>query len=537
MITLWMFDILLCLLSCTIGLGAGCLLFYRPEEPWYTGLWQGRSAGSHFGKLEASANKTGATVAAHRDPKPEIVELMTQLEALTDNVRTDVNAHSVTMKAINHDLIGAQGQQGTENVTKIISRLLEANQQLGNRLDLAENRLKEQAKLLRSERIEARTDPLTHLPNRRVFDEETTRLYDEWQRTNQPVSLMLLDIDHFKVFNDEYGHQAGDICLQQVGGILRRTLRGVGGIVSRYGGEEFGVLLPLSNFSDAKISAIRLTRAINQANIHFDGQSHRVTASIGLAEMMGGISQADWIKRADIALYAAKSNGRNRAYLHNGESCEPILEESQGKSKRAAATKAKPAASQPTEVTTNLPEMHPRYGRRQPEATQFVENLERRLGEFSRSKEPLCVVLVAIDPRSNETGDKQVPRQGHDAVQQILTAAVRNMDFVCRSYENQFAVLLPKADAAQISAVAKRIRRAVSNLSLKSENVEQRITISVGITEALGGDEGAHLIGRAEIALTHAQDRGGDMICLLANECDWERPAIIASPQLESVTR
>jgi len=532
-----MFDILLCLLSCTIGLGAGCLLFYRPEQPWYTGLWQAGSAKARSGNPETSLTESRVKVAQDDDPKPEVVELMTQLESLTENVRTDVNAHSVAMKAINHDLIGAQGQQGTENVTKIISRLLEANQQLGNRLDSAENRLKEQAKLLRSERIEARTDPLTHLPNRRVFDEETARLFDTWQRTKQPASLMLLDIDHFKVFNDKHGHQAGDICLQQVGGILRRTLRGVGGIVSRYGGEEFGILLPSSNLFDAKISAIRLTRAIQQANIHFDGQSHHVTASIGLAETMGNVSQADWIKRADVALYAAKSNGRNRAYLHNGESCEPILEQSKGESKRAAAAKAKPAVSQPMEETTNLPEVHPRYGRRQPQAVQFVENLERRLGEFSRSKEPLCVMLVAIDSPIAGGRNSQVPPQGHDAVKQILTAAVRNMDFVCRGYENQFAVLLPKANAAQISAVAKRIRRAVSNLALKSENGEQRITISMGITEALGGDEGGHLIGRAEIALTHAQDRGGDMICLLANECDWERPAIIASPQLESAAR
>lgn len=476
-------------------------------------------------------------VGESRDPKPEIAEFMTQLEALTDNVRTDVNAHSVAMQAISHDLIGAQGQRGSENVTKIISRLLEANQQLGSRLDSAENRLKEQAKLLRSERIEARTDPLTHLPNRRVFDEETARLFVAWQRTKQPVSLMLLDIDHFKVFNDKYGHQAGDICLQQVGGILRRTLRGVGGIVSRYGGEEFGILLPSNKLWDAKISAIRLTRAINQANIHFDGQSHRVTASIGLAEMMGDISQADWIKRADIALYAAKSNGRNRAYLHNGETCEPILEEPKSEAIRPLATKATTDVTKTTHETTNLPEVHPRYGRRQTEAVQFVENLERRLNEFSRSKEPLCVMLVAIDPSTTKVGDSQVPRLGYDAVQQLLAAAVRNMDFVCRSYENQFAVLLPKADAVQISALAKRIRRAVSNLSLKSESGEQCITISVGLTEALGGDEGGHLIGRAEIALSHAQDQGGDMICLLANECDWEHPSIIASPQLEPAPR
>lgn len=518
-------------------MGAGCLLFYRPKEHWYAGQRQGNSPQPQSGNQGAAPEEGRVKVSENCDPKPEIAELMTQLEALTDNVRTDVNAHSVAMKAINHDLIGVQGQQGTENVTKIISRLLEANQQLGSRLDSAENRLKQQAKLLRSERIEARTDPLTHLPNRRVFDEETARLYEAWQRTKQPVSLMLLDIDFFKVFNDKYGHQAGDICLQQVGGILRRTLRGVGGIVSRYGGEEFGILLPLGNLSDAKISAIRLIRAINQANIHFDGQSHRVTASIGLTETMGDVSQADWIKRADIALYAAKSNGRNRAYLHNGESCVPILEESRSESKQVAATKAKPTASQRSEANTQLPEMHPRYGRKQPEAAQFLENLERRLGEFTRSKEPLCVVLVAIDSATAGTSVSQVPRQGHDAVQQIITAAVRNMDFVCRSYENQFAVLLPKANAAQISVVAKRIRRAVSNMSLKSENGEQRITISVGITEALGGDEGGHLIGRAEIALTHAQERGGDMICLLANECDWERPNIIASPQLESAAR
>jgi diguanylate cyclase len=179
---------------------------------------------------------------------------------------------------------------------------------------------------------EARTDKLTGLPNRRVFDEELERSLDLWQATRQkPVSLMLIDVDHFKQLNDRYGHPAGDAALQW----LARTARaqvGEAGLAARYGGEEFAVVMPGVKTADAINVAERLRAAIEAEPFHFDGLTLRITASVGLATSLADETPNSLIHRSDEALYAAKKNGRNRVYLHNDRECvaAPTVEKPRG---------------------------------------------------------------------------------------------------------------------------------------------------------------------------------------------------------------
>jgi len=166
----------------------------------------------------------------------------------------------------------------------------------------------------------AMTDGLTGLANRRAFDEALER---EWQRTlreGTQMSLLLLDLDHFKAFNDQYGHQVGDDCLRAVADAVRRTLHRPGDIAARYGGEEVAVILPDTGAAGAVEVAEQLRLAVevlrlpHQANA---GRGDWLTTSVGAATVlcrMGGRMKMPeaLLAAADAALYRAKHEGRNR---------------------------------------------------------------------------------------------------------------------------------------------------------------------------------------------------------------------------------
>jgi diguanylate cyclase (GGDEF)-like protein len=159
------------------------------------------------------------------------------------------------------------------------------------------------------------TDALTGIPNRRHFDE---RLESEWnraRRSGQALSLLLLDIDHFKAYNDHYGHQGGDNCLRTVARLLAVTIHRSGETVARYGGEEFAVLLPNSSRDDASAVAEKIRYAVETAALpHAKSDIGTVSVSIGVKSMVPSEtnSPTQLIGVADEALYEAKRRGRNR---------------------------------------------------------------------------------------------------------------------------------------------------------------------------------------------------------------------------------
>ncbi|HEX8616091.1 MAG TPA: GGDEF domain-containing protein [Thermoanaerobaculia bacterium] len=157
-------------------------------------------------------------------------------------------------------------------------------------------------------------DELTGIANRRSFDRALT---DEWNRARrheQPVALILLDLDHFKELNDRRGHPAGDDCLRRVGAFLAETIRRSGEIVARYGGEEFAILLPGVDADVAIRVAETLRDGIERLGVPYGNGTHRrVTASCGVAAMIphAGVTAEGLVANADRALYAAKHTGRN----------------------------------------------------------------------------------------------------------------------------------------------------------------------------------------------------------------------------------
>lgn len=166
----------------------------------------------------------------------------------------------------------------------------------------------------------ASLDGLTGLANRRIFNETLVREWRRCIRDESPISLLMFDIDHFKLYNDTYGHQAGDACLRAVGAVLSGlgVARRPGDLIARYGGEEFGVILSNSTSDHAVVVAKDVISSIERLAIPHSASEVEgadiVTVSVGVATMhpVAGESAEHLVERADEALYCAKGNGRNR---------------------------------------------------------------------------------------------------------------------------------------------------------------------------------------------------------------------------------
>jgi len=157
----------------------------------------------------------------------------------------------------------------------------------------------------------SRIDGLSGLLNRGHWEELVANEFQRFCRTGHPVSLLMLDIDHFKQINDRHGHPAGDQVIRNVAALVRETLRGPD-TVGRYGGEEFGILLPDTDAVGATVIAERIRERVAAATLVREGDI-RGTVSIGVAEATVDLADVgEWIVRADRALYRAKALGRNR---------------------------------------------------------------------------------------------------------------------------------------------------------------------------------------------------------------------------------
>jgi len=160
------------------------------------------------------------------------------------------------------------------------------------------------------------TDPLTGLFNRRRFGDVLRREVAVTRRYKNSLSLLMIDIDHFKVINDRFGHDAGDEVLRTIAAALSSGLREVD-LAARYGGEEFAIVMPHTNKANASIVAERIAKQVSKVVHEFNGEKIHLTASLGLAEVsdLSDPSAENLVKASDIALYEAKRAGRNRIVM------------------------------------------------------------------------------------------------------------------------------------------------------------------------------------------------------------------------------
>lgn len=235
-----------------------------------------------------------------------------------DTAMVMAGSYSTTLEAAQVDL---DDRVTTDALRAVSARLLtetrqmqETNRRLEERLDTAREDVASLQRNLDEFRRESMLDPLTKIYNRKSFDEGLLRSMAEADERGNPVALLLLDIDHFKNFNDTYGHQTGDQVLRLVAMTLKSNIKGRD-VVARYGGEEFAAILPSTNLDGAIALADSIRRAIQAKELlkrSTNEKLGRITASVGVAVYRPGETPSALIERADRCLYAAKHAGRNK---------------------------------------------------------------------------------------------------------------------------------------------------------------------------------------------------------------------------------
>lgn len=159
-------------------------------------------------------------------------------------------------------------------------------------------------------RLQARTDGLTDFVNHNAFFDELNREIERARRSGGNLSLILLDVDNFKLFNDVHGHQVGDKVLREVAQTIKHSVRAVD-LPARYGGDEFAVILSDTDLARGELVAERIRRAIASNPMALDGKAFSITISAGVTQYVSGQTPSQMVSEVDSALYKAKSNGRN----------------------------------------------------------------------------------------------------------------------------------------------------------------------------------------------------------------------------------
>ena len=245
------------------------------------------------------------------DEVEQIVGMIEASIAITGGVEQDLTDASQKLAvAIDRDTLRGI----VEAVLSATKDVQQENAKLGNRLKQSHEQISELQEHLTAIRTQALTDPLTGLANRRHFDAELADALVEAQRDDGALSLLIADIDHFKKFNDTYGHLLGDQVLRLVASVLTQNTKGQD-LVARYGGEEFAVILPGTAVHDAIAVANNLCKVMASREVRKRATGEylgRVTLSIGVAHRRSRETAQAMIEAADTCLYAAKKAGRNR---------------------------------------------------------------------------------------------------------------------------------------------------------------------------------------------------------------------------------
>ncbi|KIF64043.1 diguanylate cyclase [Pseudomonas fluorescens] len=270
-------------------------------------------------RLEAFQSNLQAASEGHADNSSAARAMDTQIREQVDGLQNSVQeaADLDDLKQVleNHleGLLGTMDQhqkQRDAREQEVAGRL----KSLAERVAHMEQEAQGYREHLEEQRQKALIDPLTGLPNRAAWTERLEHEIAQWQQHGNTLSLAMLDLDHFKRINDNYGHLAGDKVLKIIATVLRKRLRG-SDFIARFGGEEFVLLLPATPPAVGAKLLETLRAAIEACPFHFKGERVTITVSMGLAAFRPGEHSDLVLKRADQALYRAKNAGRNRVEL------------------------------------------------------------------------------------------------------------------------------------------------------------------------------------------------------------------------------
>jgi diguanylate cyclase (GGDEF)-like protein len=351
------------------------------------------------------------------------------------------------------------------------------------------------------------TDSLTGIANRRAYEFELTRRVAQWERDGTPLILVLIDIDHFKKFNDRYGHSAGDAVLQGVAQTLQTTIRKAD-LVARYGGEEFAIILPGINFEEAKDVAERMRRLVECQRFSYESLTLRLTISIGFAQLLPHEDVSSLTKRTDAALYSSKEAGRNCVHYHDGVTCQQ-----HGNGMRTEPSDVlldesiNHADDNYSDETTGLPTQRVLLG-----------ELRRRAAERSRYGVDVVLAVVRVDEYNTPDSQARTQKSLMATIARMIGSELRETDLVVRYGANSFAILMPSTTLQGAAFPLKRIcTRATNYRDVQYPGLSY--AVSIGVTEVGRNEPAGTAMRNVEAAVDSASASGGG--CLVFHEHDY----------------
>ena len=241
-----------------------------------------------------------------------------QVMAMIDAAAGSASTYSESLAGMSEKLGQSKDREGlraiVESLVHTAKEMEVSNQKLEARLNASKQEINELQENLEAVRNESLTDPLTQLANRKFFDNTLEAAIADARAKSEPLSLMMTDIDHFKNFNDSFGHLTGDQVLRLVANSVKQNVKGQD-TAARYGGEEFAIILPNTVLRSAIVVGDHIRRAVMTKELMKRSTGEhlgRVTVSIGVATLHKNDTAQSLIERTDVCLYAAKRHGRNR---------------------------------------------------------------------------------------------------------------------------------------------------------------------------------------------------------------------------------
>ena len=469
-----------------------------------------------------------------------VIEVADRLMSYALSMAADVDAHQTKVQAVNDSLI-ENGEPSPETAFRAVNQLIAANEAMQTQLQQAQDQIHEQAVQIESAEQRAHTDALTRVPNRGAFDQHLDRRYS--LRPGQTGTLALLDVDHFKRFNDVYGHRAGDEVLRVVAQLLHVRLQSYG-LVARYGGEEFVVVLDGYSVEQAKdlVEAARI--AIGEREIHFEDKRLRVSVSGGVAELAEGETTEQWLQRADDAMYQSKKWGRDCAHWMDGSTAvrielgkpigsatgsgqerpvtKPAAENAAGPQLGYASSVAASAAASDalthglTDVELGLllaPAEAEQPSRVDPSPFADLpgrDTLGISFDEFrSRTQSSVSLYIMAI--RCSESASKSSMR----SILQIARATLRSVDRIGCDHDSTLLVCMPSVDEATAFLRGQQICRSAQAIR-HGKTDRQDDQIAIGIVEVGPSEEFADAVSRAVMLSEQDQQDGANPVCIEA---------------------
>lgn len=395
-----------------------------------------------------------AEEAIGREEQARLVEIANRLSLLTGSVAASVHQHRSELQVANELVLQAGSKHDSATLLQVMNRLLDASEMMRDQLRTAERKLVEQNQLLQTAQQRSLVDALTQVANRRGLDahlESRVALAGI-----KPSTLMMIDIDHFKHFNDTYGHLAGDAVLRNVAALLQDNAPG-DGFLARYGGEEFVVVFD-APMRDCIARAENLRGRIEVETFSFEGQEFQVTASMGIAELNrdtnGEFSAETWLHQADTALYASKAL-RNCGHAMLDGTPARIHDElpSESSPLQNEPTATHKVAATPKPPSTNTDDL--------PHGLKGLPTGQKLLDQFTELATGVNVVGFAFVTAVVRINNSSPSGDDLQTISRTIRSVVRSIDHIGLLDRKTLVVAMPNIDHETALQKADRIRSSL----------------------------------------------------------------------------